>query len=261
MPEGDSGVPLSAEEVLTEGTKIVVDAGYDYSETGAGLIYQLSEEAVERLSEKASSGKLPLKACNSFIPGTFSITDKSCFKALEEYVDTVLRRSAKIGIETMVFGSGAARRIPDGMDRLTGRERIDDFLKMCSEYAEKYGIVIAIEPLNRRECNILNTVAEGAETAYRLNLSKIKLLADSFHMYCESEDLSILKDTAKILTHIHIAEPPERVYPGKSGGQYLTEFAKVLKESGYSGRVSIECGYSDFKADISAAKKFISEVF
>lgn len=71
------------------------------------------------------------------------------------------------------------------MSRGDGIAGIHDFLRMCNAYGEQYGVTIAIEPLNRRECNVLNTVAEGAEMVHALQLSKVRLLADAFHMCCE----------------------------------------------------------------------------
>ncbi|MGI5894822.1 MAG: sugar phosphate isomerase/epimerase family protein [Candidatus Merdivicinus sp.] len=261
MPQGEGQVPPSAEKVMREGTQTVLEAGYRYSETGAGFLGRLTEEEVSRLEEAHAQGKLPLEVCNSFIPGDLPILDPSKQQDLCVYVEKILSRASRLGIGIMVFGSGAARRIPDGMSREEGIAGIHKFLRMCNEYGEKYGVTIAIEPLNSSECNVLNTVAEGAKMVHTLNLPRVRLLADAFHMYCEKEDLSILKKEAEILVHIHVAEPPARVYPGRDGGEYLKQFAAALKDAGYDGRVSVECGYQDFEREIEPARVFLEEAF
>ena len=261
MPQGVGQIPSSAESVMLEGTQIVAEAGYSYSEICAGLLCELAEDEVAHLAQAHRAGKLPLEVCNSFIPGDLPILDPGKQDELRRYVKTIISRASQLGIDTIVFGSGKARRIPEGMSRGDGIAGIHDFLRMCNAYGEQYGVTIAIEPLNRRECTVLNTVAEGAEMVHALQLSKVRLLADAFHMCCEEEDLSILQKEREILVHIHVAEPPERVYPGRDGGQYLTRFAKALRSSGYCGRVSVECGFSDFNREIMSARAFLEEAF
>ncbi|MFQ9802211.1 MAG: sugar phosphate isomerase/epimerase family protein [Clostridia bacterium] len=173
--------------------QIIAEAGYSYSEICAGLLCELSEEEVARLAQAHGAGKLPLEVCNSFIPGDLPILEPGKQEALRRYTETVIARASRLGIDTIVFGSGKARRIPEGMSREEGIAGIHNFLRMCNAFGEQYDVTIAIEPLNRRECNVLNTVAEGAEMVHALQLSKVRLLADAFHMYCEAEDFSVLQ--------------------------------------------------------------------
>ena len=259
MPQGEAEIPPSTESVLLEGAQIIVEAGYSYSEVSAGFLNQLTEEEVVSLARAHRDGKLPLEVCNCLIPGEFSIFDDEKKGGLQRYIEKILRRAARIGIDTVVFGSGAARRIPHGMNRAEGVSCIREFLRTCNSYCERYGITLAIEPLNKQECNVLNTVAEGAEMVRSLQLPKIRLLADAYHMYCEEEDLSILKKEQDLLVHIHVSEQPGRGYPGRDGGGYLTRFARALR--GYCGRVSIECSFSDFQAEIHPACTFLKGAF
>ena len=261
MPQGEEQIPASTESVLLEGTQIIAEAGYSYSEICAGLLCELSEEEVARLAQAHGAGKLPLEVCNSFIPGDLPILEPGKQEALRRYTETVIARASRLGIDTIVFGSGKARRIPEGMSREEGIAGIHNFLRMCNAFGEQYDVTIAIEPLNRRECNVLNTVAEGAEMVHALQLSKVRLLADAFHMYCEAEDFSVLQREREILVHIHVAEPPDRVYPGRDGGEYLMGFAQALQSSGYCGRVSVECGFTDFNSEIMSARAFLEEAF
>jgi hydroxypyruvate isomerase len=51
-------------------------------------------------------------------------------------------------------------------------------------------------------------------------------------MYRAGEPSEEVKKYADMLCHIHVAEPPERVFPGKNGGDYLRDFAYMLNSAG-----------------------------
>lgn len=261
MPQGEGEVPQSAEEILLKGMQTILNAGYDYAEISAGFVSRLTEVEISHLEGLNQSGRLHISRCNSFIPPALYIWDGANETALYEYVKRVLTACARMGIEKMVFGSGAARRLPAGMDIETGHQGIIKFLHRCNAYAEKCRVEIVLEPLNRSECNVLTTVRECAAVVRKANCSHIRLLADAFHVYMEKEALSVIGENADIITHIHIAEPPNRVYPGRDGGEYLRAFAAALKAADYNGSVSVECGFNRFEPEIKAAYPFVKEIF
>ena len=71
----------------------------------------------------------------------------------------------EIGIKILVLGSSGSRSIPEGFDRAEAEEQFTGFLKKIAPAAEKYGVIVAIEPLQTQETNFINTVKEGAEIA------------------------------------------------------------------------------------------------
>ena len=97
------------------------------------------------------------------------------------------------GAKIMVFGSGAARKVPEGFQYQKARRQIKDFLAVCNSYCETYDLYIAIEPLNKSESNILNTFKEAAELQKEVNLPRIKLLVDAYHFAAESEPVENLQ--------------------------------------------------------------------
>ena len=115
------------------------------------------------------------------------------------------------------------------------------FLRMCSTHAARHGITIAIEPLNRNECNVINTVEEAYNLAREVNLPNVRILADVYHMYRNGEDLSILGRAGEMLAHVHVADPNTRMFPGDTDCPYLCDFFATLCEIGYDGCVTIEC--------------------
>ncbi|MPM58041.1 hypothetical protein SDC9_104870 [bioreactor metagenome] len=180
---------------------------------------------------------------------------------LYAYVREAMRKMSKIGIEIVVFGSGGARRIPDDMTPEEGLKKLEAFLIKCAEIAKEFNMIVAIEPLNKKESNIFITVGEALQTVRKLNLDNIRVLADAYHMYCENEPLSILEEALPYLVHVHVAEPYHRTYPGQEGGEYLINFANKLKEIGYSKRVTAECGFKDFGSESILAYDFMKKTF
>lgn len=235
--------------------------GFDYGEIAAAPLAAMTNEEFAALRRKQDAGGLPIRAANCFLPGELSLFVPEQREALRAHVECVLHRAAELGIETVVFGSGGARRIPENVSREAGEDTIADFLTLCSRFCEETGITLAIEPLNRKECNVLNTVKEAARLAERLNLPRIRVLADAYHVFCEQEDPAVLFQEQKWLAHIHVAEPPRRTVPGADGGTYLTRFGEALRKAGYTGRVSIECVWENFETDMKQGLAFLKSAF
>lgn len=260
MPEGVSEVKDNTLEELRYGTRVILDAGFDYAEVGVGMIMKLTDSDFESLCED----KLPLRAANSFIPPHLKIvadgsTDDD--SPLYKYVDKAMYRMSRLGIGVVVFGSGGARRIPDGMDKEEGLSYIKKFLTMCGELGEKYGVVTAIEPLRKLECNAINYTTDGERLAEEVAHPYVAYLADAFHMCHGGEPCERLQSASALPVHIHVAEAPDRTYPGSCGGEYIKSFAESLGKTEYGGLVSVECGFSDFEREVKVAYDFVKEIF
>lgn len=260
MPEGVAGVKKDVLSELVAGVNVILRAGFDFAEVGVGMVMKLTEEEFNVLAKM----KLPIRAANSFIPSEYKIVAEDADSpdgGLYRYVDKALSRLSRLGAETVVFGSGGARRIPDGMTRAEGCEYIKKFLVMCNELGERYGVTVAIEPLRASECNAVNLTEDGARISKEVCRPRIKYLADAFHMAWGGEAPDVLSSHHELPVHIHVSEAPDRTYPGSVDGKYLTEFAKALKNTDYSGRISVECGFSDFDKEVALAYNFVKNRF
>jgi D-psicose/D-tagatose/L-ribulose 3-epimerase len=260
------GCCLNAEPLvdkLAEGLSLLHGNGYDFVELRVAPLAALSPAdfgAVARIVERS-----PIKApsFNIFLPGSLSLTGPNVqTAAVRDYLEQVLPRVQALGGRLIVFGSGGARRVPDGFPVDRARRQLDEFLTMCEELAGKRNILIAIEPLNRKETNIINTVAEGFEIADRLGLGHVRLLADCYHMYLEKESYDVFRKVAKQLAHVHIADG-DRTYPGHSdkGGVDFAALFRALKDIGYDGLVSTEAKSEDFAGESRASRAFVRGIW
>lgn len=100
-------------------------------------------------------------------------------------------------------------------------------------------VKIVIEPINRYETNLLNTVSETLAFIDELEKSNVGLLLDTFHMNIEEpnivDSIKLAKDK---IFHFHVADS-NRWHPG-AGHINFYEIYETLQQVNYTGFVSAE---------------------
>ena len=239
---------------------IVAEKGYDFVELGlAGTLRpEADNDDFEPMRRRVLDAPLPCEAFNCFLPGDLKITGPLAdMPRLETYVATAMRRAGEVGGKIVAVGSGGARGVPDGFPHDRARWQLQRAFEIIGEEAARNGITVAIEPLCRKECNVINTVAEALELAREVDLPAVRVLADFYHVDEEDEPFTNLRDAGDLIVHIHTADTG-RKHPG-SGSYDYPGFFGVLKAVGYDARVSIECGWDDFPAQAGPALEFLKE--
>lgn len=234
--------------------ELAAKMGFDYVECSFGRLAALPEEEYQELLSKKDSFPVPITKANLFLPGDVKpLGPDACEKVQREYMERAFARASAIGIKLVVFGSGRARQVPEGWSYARAWRQLCDFLELAAEYAEKYDVVIALEPLRTTECNILNYVSEATALCGIVNHPYITVLGDFYHMYLGGEPWEHLRRAGDKLTHIHLSNPIGRRYPAPDDGfDYETVF-HLLKDMGYKGDVSVEASTSDIEKDGVAA--------
>ena len=116
-------------------------------------------------------------------------------------------------------------------------EHLISALKECAQ--ENSEIKLAIEPINRYETNLINTVESGLDLLEKVGMENVGLLLDTFHMNIEEPSISesILKTKDRIF-HFHVADS-NRWYPG-AGHIDFRKILDDLEKVNYKGYVSAE---------------------
>lgn len=239
----------------TEKMRYIKELGFDYAESHCQEIVKATEEKLEEIKAVG----LPVVAANCFI-GMRVVGKEKDEDAIKEYLEKLFERASYLGLKYLVFGSSAARRIPEGMSLEEGREEIVYFLKnLVAPLAENYGITVAIEPLRPEECNAINTVADGIGIAEKVDSPYVKVLADVAHMFVQNEDLELLKEYKGRVVHAHTSNPnppsehnKKRIYPKAGDGFSQADFIEPLKAIGVE-HCSIEADVLDFNEDAANA--------
>jgi sugar phosphate isomerase/epimerase len=242
---------------LQEAIRIVERAGCDFLEFGVSVVAPEQPEPVfERLQATLRVTHLVPECFSSFVPPDITLVgDARERKRIEAYVAVSARRVAALGGKIIVFGSGKARSIPQGFSRKTAEDHLVEFLNLAADPAGANGIRIAIEPLNRSESNVVNSLAEAVALAERVNRPEIGVLVDFYHLDCEKESMDHIRQAGKRLIHVHVADAG-RLYPG-SGSYDYPGFWSALRGAGYDGRITIECNWRDFPKEVAPAMRFL----
>lgn len=230
-------------------------AGFDFVEMGvAGALMPLANETrfAESLA-RIEAAALPCRALNCFIPGEMKIVGPEVDSAaLERYVGTACSRASRAGVETIVFGSGGARRIPDGFDAARAGEQILAFGRMTAGIAGDCDVTVVVEPLSRHETNSLITVGQAADVVRQVDHPSLRLLVDYFHWARDNDSIEDIVAAGPLLAHVHVATMPNRLAPGAEPCE-LGAFFDALNAGGYDGRVSIEAKFTDPPVDLPRA--------
>jgi sugar phosphate isomerase/epimerase len=129
--------------------------------------------------------------------------------------------------------------VKPGVDPQQAMDWLVEALRKCSAASLPHGVRLALEPINRYETTLINTIPEGLELIERVSSDNFGLLVDTFHMNIEEANIlhSIRKCGAHIL-HFHVADS-NRWYPG-AGHLDFKSILNTLADTGYPGWVSGE---------------------
>ena len=124
------------------------------------------------------------------------------------------------------------------------REFLCQQMHDLGEFALQHGTTVILEPLNRNEAHYLRQVADAAAICRDSNSEGVKCMGDFWHMQEETSDYAAFMAAGKkYLQHVHIASRGRRLTPTEDGEKdYYVDGFRALKEIGYEGFVSFECG-------------------
>ncbi|HPC77514.1 MAG TPA: sugar phosphate isomerase/epimerase family protein [bacterium] len=258
-----SMVAVESDKTGVEIVEKLKEIGYDYIELSLAHLSLLPEDAFLKIKERVKASGLRCEACNNFFPPDLRLTgDHVDMEKIKRYLETALSRAWELGVEVIVFGSGPAKSFPEGFSKEKAWKQIVDLSKLIGEMAEDYNITIAIEPLRREECNIINRTLEGLELAKEVDRDNVRLLVDFYHIRSEGEDPNVIKNCRGYIKHVHFARFEGRTFPKRidEDENYLP-FINSLKEINYQDRVSVEAYSKDFYEDATATLQFFRSYF
>ena len=146
--------------------------------------------------------------------------------------------AARLGASVIV-GLIRGRSTP-GVSRAQALTWLAEALAETAAAGQPLGVTLLLEPINRYETDLVNTVAEGLDLIDRIGAGNVRLQPDTFHMNIEEPSLeSSLCQAGARIGHFHVADSNRR-YPGAGH----LDFAKILgllrAKAAYSGWVSLE---------------------
>lgn len=132
-------------------------------------------------------------------------------------------------------------------------------MRETAEHAEKCGVTLAVEYLNRFEIYLLNTAVDAARFIKDVNHPRARMMYDTFHAHIEEKNVrEAIRACADVTVHVHISEN-DRSTPG-AGLVNWRETFQTLKETGYDGWLTVEA-FGQALPALSAATKIWRKMF
>lgn len=201
----------------------------------------------------------PLLGTNLFIPAHLKVVGPEIDEqALLDYVDVVLRRASKAGVQFIIWGSGGSRQIPEGFDRQHAKKQFVSIARKLAELAAQNNITLVIENLNKEEVNFINTVAEALEIAKLVNHTNLRVCADIYHMLKEGEAPTVIEQGKGYIAYAELAEKEGRSAPGVHH-QDFKPYLRALKAIGFQGPLVLECRWQELPTQGTDAYQYIQK--
>ena len=237
-------------------------AGFDYLELGTSELAGLSDVDFDKAVADIKRLGIQVPATNLFLPAALKVTGPDIDREQQAaYVRKAFERLSRLGTQIVVFGSGGARRVPDGFSKDEALEQLVDFGRRAAAEGRRRGITIAVEPLRREETNIINSAAEGLALVEAINDPSFQLMIDFYHLASEKEDPAIVLRADQHIRHLHMANPQGRIYPAEWTEFDYAPFFANLKKIGYDKRISVEATAKDFAAEAPRAIALLRRAF
>lgn len=190
-------------------------------------------------------------------------------EGVEVFLDGVEKNLAvaeRLGCRMLNIGAGAideTGRVVHQAPRHPGVLWMSAYKTLCrvAELAEKHDVVYNFEQLNTKTDHAGYPFPHVEDVVHLLEAvgsPRIRLLCDVYHVQIEQGNvIQTIRDYAKLVGHVHVADVPGRHEPGTGEINYPV-VAETLRDVGYEGVVGLEA----FPAgdDIQAMQRF-REIF
>jgi D-psicose/D-tagatose/L-ribulose 3-epimerase len=209
------------------------------------------------IGERAARTGVAVTICGAFGPSrNLSSEDAATRQAgghyLERCIDFASALNSPFVSGPMYAAVGDTRLLDEAARREQWRRAVES-LKRAAAYAASRGVKLAIEPLNRFETDLVNTVNQGLKLVDDIGADNVGLLLDTFHMNIEEKDIpAAIRRAAGHVVEFHACSN-DRGTPGEDHLPWR-DIAAALREVRYEGPIVIEA----FTPEIKEIAKAVS---
>jgi D-psicose/D-tagatose/L-ribulose 3-epimerase len=227
--------------------------GFDTVEIPVESPEHIDPVAVKKAADKAGIAIGSLCACMG--PGRDFRGTAAEQKTAGTYVKTLIDQAAIMKCPSVIGPIYSVVGKADAVEPAQQKKEFDlvvKNLKPLAKYAEKKGVTLCIEPLNRFETDFLNTCDKGLKLIKAVGSKAVKLHLDTFHMNIEEKNqAAAIVKAGKNLAHFHACGSDR----GTPGGDHIDwkPIVNALRKIKYKGDVVIESFTTDVKVIARAA--------
>jgi hydroxypyruvate isomerase len=178
--------------------------------------------------------------CTTF----FNLVDETKREDYLAGLKETIEASKQLGVKSIISQTGNEI---EGLSRKEQKKAMIETLKQCAPLCEQADVILEIEPLNglvNHKGHFLQRSDEATEIISEVNSPHIKLVFDVYHQ--QITEGNVIRNATNYLpyiNHYHIADNPGRKQPGTGELNYVN-ILKAIKETGFSGFVGLECGFT-----------------
>lgn len=227
---------------IQEKFRFIQGMGFDGFEMDGKLLVNNLEEVQRAI---AATGLPVASACGGYSGWIGDFDEEKRLNGLAE-IAGILRALQEVGGKGMVAPAAwgmFSYRLPPMVpprNKEADKKAVTESLGFLNQIAEKTETLLFLEPLNRYEDHMINTVAQARSYIDENGFKQIKVVGDVYHMNIEEDHTAeSLFHNRDIIRHIHLADN-QRYQPG-SGSIDFKELFGVLKKMQYEGLLTLEC--------------------
>ena len=171
----------------------------------------------------------------------FSHPDAKERQKAVDYVKACVDLAKEVGARSVLVTPNVVGRTRPMVSREADLNAAVEPMRKAAEYAGSQGLLLTIEPINRYEVCLVNSVTEAIDLARRIDHPACRMMGDTFHMQMEEGDgipNAIRRAGHYWLQHLHAADNT-REAPGM-GTLPWREILRALHDIEFEGGVSLE---------------------
>jgi D-psicose/D-tagatose/L-ribulose 3-epimerase len=214
------------------------ELGFDLIEIPLMELEKVDPVAIKQRLRAVDLGVVTSTACSEATDLTGE--DEATRHAGIDYLKRCVKATADVGATSFsgVIYSAIGRKI-DAMPGERYWTWAAQGLKEVARYAQDFGVTVGIEPVNRYETFLVNTVEQALRLRDMIDEPNIGIHPDSYHMNIEENDFySPTKLAGPYMCHYHLSES-HRGVPGQGTVDWASIY-RALAETGYHGVVGLE---------------------
>jgi len=166
-------------------------------------------------------------------------SDKKIREQTIEYLFRCINYARLIGAKLVIVVPAAVSKLAPSLSKKEDWKNSVKAVQKVAKYAEKKDILLAIEPINRYETYLVNSIQDALCYAREVNSTHVKIMADTFHMNIEERDIpETIRIAGSNLINVHIADS-NRCSVGR-GHINFKALIKALKEINYQYALTLE---------------------
>lgn len=225
-------------ENIIEKFAYLKDIGFECFEIDGKILLDHLDDVIKAQKE---TGMFISSVCGGYEGWIGDFIEERRLKAVHE-ISLILEVMGKTGIPGIVIPAAWGMftyRLPPMVSPRSkegDQKAIKDSLDVLDQVAKKHHVMIYLEPLNRYQDHMLNTLSDAAALILENGYKNVLITADFYHMNIDEDEISTaLRAHKDLIGHVHIAEN-HRYQPGTGSIDFEKHF-RTLKEIGYDGAI------------------------